>query len=118
MSHRRASVPKPSSKNPKQRSDMKSVIVSLSLLLSTPAVAAETIIIPVQDLLMTIPNFDNAPDFNLNDALNGGMPVGNSKPSKRQSKREQEKKLIELVQDMYPDATVRLWNGNLIVRIP
>jgi|LauGreDrversion4_2_1035121.scaffolds.fasta_scaffold12756_8 hypothetical protein len=97
---------------------MKSVIVSLSLLLSTPAVAAETIIIPVQDLLMTIPNFDNAPDFNLNDALNGGMPVGNSKPSKRQSKREQEKKLIELVQDMYPDATVRLWNGNLIVRIP
>ncbi len=44
---------------------MKSVIVSLSLLLSTPAVAAETIIIPVQDLLMTIPNFDNAPDFNL-----------------------------------------------------
>jgi hypothetical protein len=76
---------------------MKSVIVSLSLLLSTPAVAAETIIIPVQDLL---------------------MPVGNSKPSKRQSKREQERKLIELVQDMYPDATVRLWNGNLIVRIP
>lgn len=97
---------------------MKSMIVSLALLLSTPASAGETIIIPVQDLLMTIPNFDNAPDFNLNESLNGGMPIGNSPKAKRESKRERERRLIELLQDMYPDASIRIWNGNLIVRIP
>jgi hypothetical protein len=97
---------------------MKSMIVSLSLLLSTPAVAAETVVIPIHDLLMTIPNFDNAPDFNLNESLNGGMPIGNPTKAKRESRKERERRLIELVQEMYPDATIRIWNGNLIVRIP
>lgn len=97
---------------------MKSMIVSLSLLLSTPAVAAETVVIPIHDLLMTIPNFSNAPDFNLNESLNGGMPIGNPTKAKRESRKERERRLIELVQEMYPDATIRIWNGNLIVRIP
>lgn len=97
---------------------MKSMIISLSLLLSTPAVAAETVVIPIQDLLMTIPNFDNAPDFNLNESLNGGMPIGNSTKEKRESRKERERRLIELLQEMYPDAKIRIWNGNLIVRIP
>ena len=108
-----------SSANPREKSKMlRTMIVSLPLLLSAPVMAAETIIIPVQDILMSVPNFDNAPDFNLNAALNGGMPIGNSQKSKRESKREQEKRLIEFVQDMYPDATIRIWRGNLIVRIP
>ena len=97
---------------------MKSMIISLSLLLSAPAVAAETVVIPIQDLLMTIPNFDNAPDFNLNESLNGGMPIGNSTKEKRESRKERERRLIELLQEMYPDAKIRIWNGNLIVRIP
>jgi hypothetical protein len=97
---------------------MKSMIISLSLLLSTPAMAAETVVIPIQDLLMTIPNFDNAPDFNLNESLNGGMPIGNSTKEKRESRKERERRLIELLQEMYPDAKIRIWNGNLIVRIP
>lgn len=88
----------------------------LSLLLTASA-SAETIILPVQDLLHEIPNF-TAPDFSLNSALNGQATPGNPPKSVRESKRDMERKLINLMWDQYPNAqSIRIWRGNLIVRI-
>ena len=76
-------------------------------------------VIPVQDLLLEIPDFANAPDFDLNSALVGGRGVGDLKrePSRRDRERR-ERILVDMVEEMYPDATVRLWRGNFIIRFP
>lgn len=93
---------------------MKSIILALLL---TASASAETIIIPVQDLLFEVPNF-TAPDFSLNSALNGRATPGNPPRSVRESKRVMERKLINLMWDEYPNAqSIRIWRGNLIVRI-
>lgn len=97
---------------------MRSLIVSICLAMSAPAMAGQTIIIPISDVVMSIPNFDNAPQFNMNSAIYGNMPFGSPSTGRRETRREREQRLIELVQDMYPDATVRIHNGNLIVRLP
>ena len=93
---------------------MKSIVLALLL---TASASAETIILPVQDLLHEIPNF-TAPDFSLNSALNGQATPGNPPKSVRESKRDMERKLINLMWDEYPNAqSIRIWRGNLIVRI-
>ena len=93
---------------------MKSIVLALLL---TASASAETMIFPVQDLLLEHPNF-TAPDFSLNSALNGQATPGNPPKSVRESKREMERKLIDLMWDEYPNAqSIRIWRGNLIVRI-
>ena len=93
---------------------MKSIVLALLL---TASASAETIILPVQDLLHEIPNF-TATDFSLNSALNGQATPGNPPKSVRESKRDMERKLINLMWDEYPNAqSIRIWRGNLIVRI-
>ena len=93
---------------------MKSIVLALLL---TASASAETIILPVQDLLHEIPNF-TAPDFSLNSALEGRATPGNPPKSVRESKRDMERKLIDLMWDEYPNAqSIRIWRGNLIVRI-
>ena len=93
---------------------MKSIVLALFI---TASASAETIILPVQDLLLEHPNFV-APDFSLNSALNGQATPGNPPRSVRESKREMERKLIDLMWDEYPNAqSIRIWRGNLIVRI-
>jgi hypothetical protein len=93
---------------------MKSILLALFIAASA---SAETIILPVQDLLLEHPNFV-APDFSLNSALNGQATPGNPPRSVRESKREMERKLIDLMWDEYPNAqSIRIWRGNLIIRI-
>jgi hypothetical protein len=94
---------------------MKSIVLALLL---TASASAETIILPVQDLLLEHPNFV-APDFSLNSALNGQATPGNPPRSVRESKKQIERKLIGIMWDEYPDAlSIRIWNGNMIVRMP
>lgn len=91
----------------------------IAALLLTASASAETIIIPVQDLLFEVPNFTNAPKFQLGAALNGNFVPETPKRMDRKTKRELEKKLISIMWDEYPDAqTIRIWNGNMIVRMP
>ena len=95
---------------------MKSLIAALLL---TASASAETIIIPVQDLMFEVPNFTNAPKFELGAALNGNFVPETPKRMDRKTKRELEKKLISMMWDEYPDAqSIRIWNGNMIVRMP
>ena len=95
---------------------MKSLIAALLL---TASASAETIIIPVQDLMFEVPNFTNAPKFQLGAALNGNFVPETPKRMDRKTKRELEKKLINIMWDQYPDAqSIRIWNGNMIVRMP
>ena len=87
----------------------------LSLALTTQA-PAKTLIFPVKDLLMEIPTFNNAPDFNF--AFNGQSPIGNSQPAFRKSRKQREQELIDLFWELYPDAqSIAIYNGNLIVKI-
>ena len=95
---------------------MKSFIAALFIAASA---SAETIIIPVQDLMFEVPNFTNAPKFELGAALNGNFVPETPKRMDRKTKRELEKKLISIMWDEYPDAqSIRIWNGNMIVRMP
>ena len=80
---------------------------------------AETLVISVQDILMEIPNFGNAPNFNFMDGMYGGSPIGNVGQQGRKTKREREQELIDLIHDLYPDAlSIRIWRGNVIIRLP
>lgn len=93
---------------------MKSIVLTLLL---TASASAETLIFPVQDLLLEVPNF-TAPDFSLNSALNGRATPGNPPRSVRETKREIERKLINLLWDEYPNAkSIRIWRGSLIIWI-
>ena len=95
---------------------MKSIIAAMFI---TASASAGTIIIPVQDLMFEIPNFTNAPNFNLNQALNGNFVPETPKKIDRKTRKELERKLIDLMWEEYPDAeSIRIWNGNMIVRMP
>lgn len=95
---------------------MKSLIAALLL---TASASAETIILPVQDLMFEVPNFTNAPKFELGAALNGNFVPETPQRMDRKTKRELEKKLINIMWDEYPNAqSIRIWNGNMIVRMP
>lgn len=91
---------------------MKTILLSL-ILLVTPISNAETIIIPVQDLLLEVPNYE-APKHGFNAALNGQYTVTEIPKSKRE--KNIDKKLINLAWNIYPDATnIRIWRGNFII---
>lgn len=95
---------------------MKTVIASIILFFCITVAKAETVIIPIQDLLFEVPSF-NSPKFNLNAVLNGGVPIGEIPKSKRE-KKEVEKKLIDLAYEIYPDASsIRIWKGNFIIKL-
>ena len=97
---------------------MKLAALILSLALAMPAMGT-TIVVPVSDLLFEVPQFDNAPRFNLNQALNGNWTPEIPKKKDRKTQKELEKKLIDLMWDEYPDAeSIRIWRGNLIIKLP
>jgi hypothetical protein len=92
---------------------MKKLLLALVLLFATPAEAG-TVIIPVQDLLIEIPNFE-APKYGFNAGLNGQYTVTDIPKNKRERKA-MEKKLINLAYEIYPDAkSIRIWNGTFII---
>jgi hypothetical protein len=97
---------------------MKLAAIFLSLALAMP-VMGTTIVVPVSDLLFEIPQFNNAPRFNLNQALNGTWIPESPKKVDRKSKKEIERKLIDLLWEEYPDAiSIRIWRGNAIIKLP
>jgi hypothetical protein len=94
---------------------MKSIIATLFI---SASASAGTIIIPVQDLMFEVPNFTNAPKFNLGQAVNGNFVPETPKKMDRKTRKELERKLIDLMWEEYPDAqSIRIWNGNMIVRM-
>ena len=98
---------------------IKQIILILPLLFCSPALGVKTIIIPVADLLMVVPTFDDAPNFNFNNAFQGNNIIGDLKKSERKSKKKREQELVELIEGEYPDAlSVRIWNSNMIIRLP
>ena len=97
---------------------MKILALALSLALAAP-VGAATIVIPVQDLLFEIPQFTDAPRFNLGGALQGQWTPETPKRQDRLTQRQLEKKLINMLWDEYPDAeSIRIWHGSIIIRLP
>ena len=97
---------------------MKLAALILSLALAMPAMGT-TIVVPVSDLLFEVPQFDNAPRFNLNQALNGNWTPESPKKKDRKTQKELERKLIDLMWEEYPDAeSIRIWRGNLIIKLP
>lgn len=94
---------------------LKHLIISLVFLFSVPA-KAETLIIPVQDLLIEIPNFE-APKYGFNAGLNGQYTVTEIPKSKRDRKAV-ERKLIDMAYEIYPDAkSIRIWKGTFIIKL-
>lgn len=93
------------------------ILAIILCLFFTSLAKAETLIIPVRDLLIEIPNFQ-APTYGFNAGLNGQYTVTEIPKTKR-DRKAQEKKLINIVYDIYPDAeSVRIWNGTFIVKLP
>ena len=93
---------------------MKYIAFIISLLICLPS-QAETIIIPVQDLIIEIPNY-KGPTFNLGDASRGQYSIGNIDKPKR-NKKQIEKKLIDIAWTYFPDAeSIKINNGNFIIK--
>lgn len=96
---------------------MKIAAMILSLALVGPA-TAQTIVVSVADLLSTTPNF-TAPPFDLPSAINGSWTPQNPPRGSREDRREAERKIIALAWELYPDAlSIRIWRGNLLIRMP
>lgn len=95
---------------------MKNLIISIlcATILLTSDANAETKIIPIQDLLFLVPNFDNPPKFLLNNAVNGSGNIISQNNQKRITKT-QEKELLGILEEYFPDAKLSIWKGNLIV---
>lgn len=91
----------------------------LSLFLCTTTVKSETLIVPVQDILFFIPNFENAPDFNLNASLNGSQFISDVVKDKKRNRKRAEQQMIGMLWEIYPDATsIILFRGNFIIKLP
>lgn len=91
---------------------------------------------PIEDLLMEVPDFNNAPDFNIQQSAQVGGGGGGSSlfgggggegESETTTRAERAEALIQLIQDtIQPDiwadnggtATIRFFNGSLVVRAP
>lgn len=97
---------------------LKALALTAALAFSTPLMGG-TIIVPVQDILMEIPNFQNAPDFNFWNGMRGNMPVNENTTQGRKTRAQREQELIDLIYELYPDAvSIRIWRGNVIIRLP
>jgi hypothetical protein len=98
---------------------MKTLLLSLIVSITPAAAATEIIVIPVQDMLFVCPDWDDAPDFDLNASLRGGRFIGDKKPpNEKKSRKETEKELVNLIEMLYPTAKVRVVGDNLIIKIP
>lgn len=95
---------------------LKTFILSLVLLIPV-SVRAETLIVPVSDLLFDVPNFQ-APRFSITSAINGENAISDV-PRTNRNRREMERKLINMAYEIYPDAySIRIWNGAFIIKLP
>ena len=92
-------------------------MIFIFVLFLTLAAKAETIIIPVQDLLFDVPNF-KAPTKGFNSVLDNQNFIDDvSKPNK--NNKIQKRKLINMVHELYPEAeSIHIWNGSFIIKLP
>ena len=92
------------------------IVILLSLLLIvSPVLASPPVkIIPIQDILFLVPDFDDASDFDLNAGITQGRFIGDKKPVKMS--KDKEKELLALLQEFFPGSKLKIWNGNLIVK--
>jgi hypothetical protein len=91
------------------------VILFSLLLIVSPVLASPPVkIIPIQDILFLVPDFDDAPDFDLNAGITQGRFIGDKKPVKMS--KDKEKELLALLQEFFPGSKLKIWNGNLIVK--
>jgi len=89
---------------------MKKLLLIIVLFLNTIA-KAETLIIPVQDLIFEVPNFE-APKFNL------GFPEQKELKVKEKQKLKMQDKLVKTIRVTYPNAkNIIIFNGNLIITL-
>lgn len=96
---------------------MTTILAIVLALLLTTASFGQTLVFPVRDLLMNIPEFRNAPRFNLNDAMYG-RPIENANSQDRIEKKQLETKLIQIMWTHYPEAkAITIWNRNLIIKL-
>jgi hypothetical protein len=90
------------------------ILLSLLLIVSPVLASPPVKIIPIQDILFLVPDFDDAPDFDLNAGITQGRFIGDKKPVKMS--KDKEKELLALLQEFFPDSKLKIWNGNLIVK--
>lgn len=66
---------------------------------------------------MEIPEFRNAPRFDLNNSFSG-RPIGDSTSQDRVESKKLETHLIQLMWTHYPKAkAISIWNKNLIIKL-
>jgi hypothetical protein len=93
---------------------MKTFLLSLFIAASA---SAQTIIMPVQDLLFDVPNF-TAPSFSFNAASTGNYRISDIPKETRISRKEQERKLIDFLWEQYPEAQlIRIFRGTVIIKL-
>lgn len=92
----------------------------LVLVFVTPVMGKpQTLVVDVRDLLMETPAFNNAPDFNFWNGMNGGLPPSNSARQDRRTRAEREAEMLDLMWSLYPNAqSITIWQGKLIIRLP
>jgi hypothetical protein len=90
-------------------------IFALLLFFAPRHAPAQIVVLPVQDLLMQIPDFNNAPNFDFWNGMNGNMPITNSS---RQGRAKNETELLDLAWSIFPQAeSIKIWRGNLIIKL-
>jgi hypothetical protein len=90
-------------------------ILAITLFLIPRPSLGQTYIIPIDDLLMEIPYFSNAPEYNFNDGMQGNLPVGTH--TKQPRKKIPEQEILDLAWTLYPNAeNIRVWNKKLIIK--
>lgn len=95
----------------------KSILLSLFLfMLPISSARAETIIIPIQDLIYEIPNF-TSPKIDLNSILNGQAINIENPPKTKRERREIERKLRNIIYEFCPNVeNITFWNGQAIIK--
>jgi len=89
-------------------------ILALTLFIPRPSLG-QTLIIPVDDLLMEIPNFSNAPEYNFNNGMQGNLPVGTH--TKQPRKKVSEQEILDLAWSIFPTAeNIKVWNCKIIIK--
>ena len=95
-----------------------SIAIALSIVGSPPAEAEEPRIriTEIRDITFNVPNFNNAPRFNLNDSLSGtGTPFSAPRERAAENRKRNEEKLVDILFELYGDEyDIRTWNGHII----
>lgn len=104
------------------------VLLALATILVGPSPEPEdttpyVVVYPIRDLMVALPNFDQPPEMDLNAALTQQGTLFRTN-TKRETAPQDPREIIDLIERVVePDAwgntaTIRYWNGTLIVNAP